>query len=52
MEQQQAPKAEDKVVLDGNEVSRDQLKEAQEKKSVRIIETSDNTFKTLKKLHG
>jgi len=45
-------KSEDRVILDGKEVTRDQLKEAQENQATRIAEKDDNTFVTLKKLHG
>jgi len=53
MEQkEQEGKPENKVILDGKEVTREQLSEAQSNKSIRITETSDGTYKTLTKLHG
>jgi hypothetical protein len=52
MEENSQPKTEDRVILDGKEVTRDQLKEAQDNKATRIAEKEDKSFVTLKKLHG
>jgi hypothetical protein len=46
--------ADNKVILNGSEVTADQLKEAQESKgkNEKIVEVSPNTFKTLKRMQG
>ena len=43
---------EKKVLLDGNEVTNEQLAEAQKDRSTRIAEKKDGSFVTLKKLRG
>jgi hypothetical protein len=49
--EQQTGQEDPKVVLDGKEVSRDQLKEEQEK-GKKIAERQDGSFVTLQKLRG
>ena len=43
-----------KVILDGKEITIEQLKEAQSKASVKIVECKDapGTYKTLTRLNG
>ena len=43
---------ENKIILDGQEVTKDQLSEALENKATRIVEKNDGSFITLKKLKG
>jgi len=41
---------EKKIILDGKDVTREQLEEAQKNQAVRIIETENGNYKTLQKL--
>ena len=41
-----------KVTLDGNEVSKEQLAEAQKNKATKVVEKDKGSFVTLQKLRG
>jgi len=43
---------EEKIILDGKEISEEQLKEAMNNKQVKVIEESKGVYKTLQKLQS